>query len=325
VPETLHEKNIHKYIFDKFKIKFSEKDFSKKMKDKWGTVTKLFEKSTTGQPVKIAIVAKYLDNADSYYSVIESLKVAVWHTGTNFSYDWIDAEKVNSKNMQELLGNANGILVPGGFGNRGIEGKIAAAQFALQNKIPYIGLCLGLQVATIGAARLGGIKNANSEEFDKEAREKNRNVVYIMNDQVGKENTGGTMRLGSYDCYIEKGTLAEKVFGKKMIEERHRHRYEVNQKFLTEIEKGGLCVSGYSKDKKLVELVEACKTPGGLQHPFFLATQSHPEFLTRPWQPHPMFLGFMKTTKKQAEENSKNIPAPVLDLKISDKTKLAGK
>jgi CTP synthase len=295
VPQTLHEKNIRKYIFDKFKIKFSEKDFAKKMKEKWGTVIKLFEKSKTGQPVNIAIVAKYLDNSDSYYSVLESLKIAAWHSGVNFSYEWVDAEKVNEKNANVMLGKADGILVPGGFGSRGVEGKIVAAQFALKNKIPYLGLCLGLQVAVIGAARLGGVKQANSEEFDKKARDKNTNVVYIMNGQEGKENTGGTMRLGTYVCKIDKKSLAFKTFGKEKIEERHRHRYEVNQSFLAEINKGGLIFSGTSPDGKLVELVEADSKVG---HPFFLATQSHPEFLCRPWQPHPMFLEFVKKASK---------------------------
>lgn len=323
VPETLHEKKIHKYIFDKFRIKFSEKDFSKKMKEKWGKVVELFEKSKTSQEVKIAIVAKYLDNADSYYSVLESLKVAAWHSETKLSYDWVDAEKLENKSEKEVeknLENYDGILVPGGFGSRGVEGKILAAQFALQNKIPYLGLCLGLQVATIGAARIGGVKNANSEEFDKEARNKNRNVVYIMNDQIGKENTGGTMRLGTYACKVLKNTLAYKTFRKDKIEERHRHRFEVNQKFIEEINAGGLSISGTSPDGKLVELVEANPK---IEHPFFLATQSHPEFLSRPWQPHPMFLEFIKTSKEIAEIKSKNISVP--NLKISNKTKLANK
>ncbi len=323
VPETLHEKNIHKYIFDKFKIKFSEKDFAKKMKAKWGTVIRLFENSQKSEEIKIAIVAKYLDNADSYYSVIESLKIAAWHSETKFSYEWMDAEKLEEKSEKEIekiLEDVHGILVPGGFGSRGVEGKICAANFSLQNKVPYIGLCLGLQVATIAAARIGGIKNANSEEFDKQAREKNRNVVYIMNDQIGKENTGGTMRLGTYICEIAKNSLAYKTFGKEKIEERHRHRFEVNQAFTKEINAGGLVISGTSPDGKLVELVEADPKDN---HPFFLATQSHPEFLSRPWQPHPMFLEFIKAAKKVAQEKSKDIS--ISNLKISDKTKLVNK
>jgi CTP synthase len=307
VPETLLEKKIHKYIFDKLKIKFSEKEFQKKMGNKWGKVVKLFESSKMGKEVNVAIVAKYLDNSDSYYSVIESLKIASWQEGVKFSYEWVDAEKLEGKSEKEVekvLEKFDGVLVPGGFGARGVEGKICAANFSLKHKVPYLGLCLGLQVATIAAARLGGVEKANSEEFDKEARARNRNVVYIMNDQVGKENTGGTMRLGTYKCFVEKNTLAEKVFAKQMkekkqkgyIEERHRHRYEVNQKFMGEIEKGGLCVSGYSKDKKLVELVETKKE---LEHPFFLATQSHPEFLSRPWLAHPMFSEFIKACAKK--------------------------
>lgn len=300
VPLSLHDKKIGNFVLDKFKIKYNQKTFEKNISDKWEKVVSLVEKSKgLVDQVRIAVVAKYLDNADSYYSVIESLKIAAWHSGVRLSYDWVNAETLENKNekeVKEILEKFDGILVPGGFGNRGIEGKILASQFALQNKIPYLGLCLGLQVAVIGATRFGGIKNANSEEFDKNSREKNTNAIYIMNDQVGKEETGGTMRLGTYKCFIQKNTLAHKVFGKGEIDERHRHRYEVNRKFEENFNKGGLIVSGTSKDGKLVELIETDKN---LQHPYFLATQSHPEFLSRPWAAHPMFLEFVKAAKKK--------------------------
>jgi CTP synthase len=304
VPETLHEKKIHKYIFDKFRIKFGEKDFSKKMKEKWGSVLGLFEKSKNQKEVCVGIVAKYLDNADSYYSVIESLKIGAWHSGVKLKYDWVDAEKIGD------LGQYDGILVPGGFGSRGIEGKISAAQYALTNKVPYLGLCLGLQVATIGAARLGGLKDANSEEFVTSPQPPFKggatsttfsNVIYIMEDQKGKVGTGGTMRLGNQNCFVKENTLAKKVFGKREIVERHRHRFEVNRKFEKYFEKGGVVVSGTSKDEKLVELIEAHPD---LQHPFYLATQSHPEFLSRPWKPHPMFLGFVNACKENQKEKT---------------------
>jgi CTP synthase len=286
VPITLHEKGIGKYILDRFGFKNKKVDISR-----WKKVVNLLEKSKQAErQVKIGVVAKYLDNADSYYSVIESLKIAAWHSGVNLKYDWVSAEELEKKGAEKILKNYDGILVPGGFGNRGIEGKIKAAQYALENKVPYLGLCLGLQVAVIGASRLGGLKNANSEEFKKN----DENVVYIMEDQKGKEETGGTMRLGTYKCHILKGTKALKVFGKKEIEERHRHRFEVNRKFENFFSKGGVKVSGTSKDGKLVELVEAVDP----KHPFFLATQSHPEFLSRPWSPHPLFLEFIKACKK---------------------------
>jgi CTP synthase len=284
VPLTLHEKGVGKNVLHKFNFKNRKINISK-----WKKVVDLVEKSKALQnSVRIGVVAKYLDNADSYYSVIESLKIAAWHSGVRLAYEWVDAEKVKDKDLEKY----DGLLVPGGFGNRGVEGKILAAQFALQNKKPYLGLCLGLQVAVIGAARLGGLKKANSEEFGAKA---GNNVIYIMEDQKGKQETGGTMRLGVQTCYVKEKTLARKVFGKEKIEERHRHRYEVNRGFENYFEKGGVKVSGTSKDEKLVELVEAVDS----SHPFFLATQSHPEFLSRPWAPHPMFLEFIKATKSQ--------------------------
>jgi len=307
VPTTLWEKNVHEYILNKFGFKWDKKEVAKKMKERWGKVLQMIETSRKSPEVKIGVIAKYLDNMDSYYSVVESLKIASGFAKSKLNLVWIDAEKLEKMTLSEVkktLDEVQGILVPGGFGSRGIEGKIMAATYALENNKPYMGICLGLQVAVIAAARRAGVKGANSEEFDKAARSKDRNVVYIMNDQVGKENTGGTMRLGTYTCYIEKNTLAEQTFAQQMkekkqtgfIEERHRHRYEVNQKFAKEIEKGGVKFSGFSKDKKLVELVERADSDKK-DAAFFLATQSHPEFLSRPWAAHPMFLEFVRETK----------------------------
>jgi CTP synthase len=306
VPETLWEKNVHEYILNKFGFKWDKKDVSKKMKERWGKVLQMIETSRKLPEVKIGVIAKYLDNMDSYYSVVESLKIASGFAKAKLNLVWIDAEKLEKMkpvDVKKILDEVQGILVPGGFGSRGIEGKILAATYALENNKPYMGICLGLQVAVIAAARRAGVKNANSEEFDKEARSKDRNVVYIMNDQVGKENTGGTMRLGTYTCHVEKNTLAEKTFAEQMkekkqigfIEERHRHRYEVNQKFKDQIAKGGVRFSGFSKDKKLVELVERVDSDKK-DAAFFLATQSHPEFLSRPWSAHPMFLEFIRAS-----------------------------
>jgi CTP synthase len=289
VPETLYNLGVGKIVLEKFGYKNKKIDMTR-----WEKVLNLFEKSkTSDKTVSVGIVAKYLDNADSYYSVIESLKIASWHAGVKLSYDWVDAEKINTKNAKDILEKYDCILVPGGFGSRGIEGKIAAAQFALFNKKSYLGLCLGLQVATIGAARLGGLSDANSEEFK---TGKFSNVIYIMENQKGKVGTGGTMRLGTYKCSVLPKTKAFQVFKKKEIEERHRHRFEVNRKFESEYNLGGVVVSGQSKDGTLVELIEADPK---LEHPFFLATQSHPEFLSRPWEPHPMFLEFINSAKRK--------------------------
>ena len=234
--------------------------------------------------VKVGLVAKYVGNEDTYICVTEALKAAAAWNDVNLDLRWINAEKVDEKMLSEV----DGLVVPGGFGNRGVEGKIAAANYALDHDVPYLGLCLGMQVACIASARRAGLTQANSEEFDKETKE---NVIYLMDGQEGKESTGGSMRLGDFPAKLVKGSKTAKIYGKTNIVERHRHRYEVNQKFLKEIEKGGIIVSGTSPDGKLVEFVEA---PG---KKFFVATQAHPEFKSRPLHVHPLFMEFVKSLK----------------------------
>lgn len=236
--------------------------------------------------VKIGLVAKYVDNTDTYLSVTEALKAAAWKVGVKLNTVWINAESATEKDFAAV----DGIVVPGGFGVRGVEGKIAAATYCLEHNKPYLGLCLGLQAAVIAAARRGGVKNANSEEFGAEEGE---NVVYIMAGQEGKESTGGTMRLGNYPAKLAKGSLAEKLYGKRSIVERHRHRYEVNQAFKEQIEKGGLVISGTSPDGELVEFVESKNTD------FFIATQGHPEYRSRPYRAHPLFEGLVRAASKE--------------------------
>ena len=236
---------------------------------------KKYEKTVT-----VGLVAKYVGNEDTYICVTEALKAAAAWTGVNLEIKWINAEKANNEDFASV----DGLVVPGGFGARGIEGKILAAEFALENDKPYLGLCLGMQVACIAAARRAGLKKANSEEFEPETTE---NVIYIMDGQKGKESTGGTMRLGDYKAKLVKGSKTAKIYGQDEVTERHRHRFEVNQKFLKQIEKGGIVVSGTSSDGKLVEFVEAPKLR------FFQATQAHPEFKSRPLKVHPLFQAFM--------------------------------
>jgi CTP synthase len=231
--------------------------------------------------VTVGLVAKYMDNEDAYISVVEALKAAAWHEKTALEIRWINAETASKKDFKKV----DAILVPGGFGARGIEGKIAAARYALDNNVPYLGLCLGLQVAVIASARKAGLTDANSTEF---APNTKHNVVYIMEGQAGKESTGGTLRLGDYPAKLVSGSLTAKTYKAHDIIERHRHRYEVNQSFLPEIEKGGLKVSGTSPDGKLVEFVESPTND------YFVATQAHPEFRSRPNRPHPLFLGLIK-------------------------------
>ena len=234
--------------------------------------------------VKVGLVAKYVGNEDTYICVTEALKAAAAWNDVNLDLSWINAEKVDEKMLSEV----DGLVVPGGFGNRGVEGKIAAANYALDHDVPYLGLCLGMQVACIASARRAGLTQANSEEFDKETKE---NVIYLMDGQEGKESTGGSMRLGDFPAKLVKGSKTAKIYGKTNIVERHRHRYEVNQKFLKEIEKGGVVVSGTSPDGKLVEFIEA---PG---KKFFVGTQAHPEFKSRPLRVHPLFMEFVKSLK----------------------------
>jgi len=237
-----------------------------------------------GKPKKsvtVGLVAKYIDNEDTYISVIEALKAAAWHENVGLKINWINAEKANEKDFKQV----DAMVVPGGFGSRGVEGKIAAARYALDNDVPYLGLCLGLQAAVIASARKAGLKDANSTEFDPDTK---HDVVYIMDGQAGKESTGGTLRLGDYPAKLVKDSVVAKTYGAKDVIERHRHRYEVNQKYLAEIQKGGLVISGYSPDGKLVEFVEAPKNR------YFVATQAHPEFKSRPTKPHPLFIGLIK-------------------------------
>lgn len=253
--------------------------------DKWEDLVKKIE-AKPNKKVTIGLVAKYVDNTDTYLSVTEALKAAAWKVGVGLEIVWIHAEQATEADFEAV----DGIVVPGGFGVRGVEGKIAAAKYCLEHDKPYLGLCLGLQTAVIAAARRGGLKNANSEEFDSETKE---NVVYIMEGQKGKESTGGTMRLGNYPAKLKKGSKTYELYGAEDIIERHRHRYEVNQAFLKEINAGGLVVSGTSPDGKLVEFVEApaCK--------FFVATQGHPEFRSRPYRAHPLFEGLIKEVSKK--------------------------
>ena len=236
--------------------------------------------------LSIGVVAKYMDNEDTYMSVFEALYAAAWSQDVSLHIKWINAEKIeDTKDVSEVVKDVDGVVVPGGFGTRALEGKIAAAQYALKNKFPYLGLCLGLQMAVIAAARNGGLSDASSEELNPESKHL---VISTMDGQKGKENTGGTMRLGDYPCELEKGSLARKVYGSSNIVERHRHRYECSNEYRDKYADWGIAATGTSPDEKLVEIVE------GIDHPFFLASQFHPEFKSRPNRAHPMFTGFIK-------------------------------
>ncbi len=278
VPLTIEDGGIGKVIVSKLSL-----SKHKPALKKWSN---LVSRATdeTAPIIKIGVVAKYLNNQDTYMSVFEALKAAAWDRNYQVDIDWIDAEKITTSNAVKLLSHVDGIVVPGGFGNRGLEGKVAAAQYALKEKIPYLGLCLGLQMAVVAAARNAGLEDANSVELDPNTKNP---VINTMNDQRGKEATGGTMRLGNYPCKIQKHTLADKTYKKSKIQERHRHRYECNNDYRDDYPKWGIDASGVSPDGTLVEMIEA------VDHPFFLASQFHPELASRPNKPHPMFVGFV--------------------------------
>lgn len=231
--------------------------------------------------VTVGLVAKYIDNTDTYLSVTEALKSAAWAENCEVNIRWINSEIASDDDFAEV----DAVLVPGGFGSRGVEGKIAAAMYCLEHNKPYLGICLGMQTAVIAAARRGGVDGANSEEF---GAGQGTNVIYLMDGQAGKESTGGTMRLGDYPAVLKEGSLVAKTYGTTEVTERHRHRYEVNQDFIQAIEQGGLVVSGTSPDSRLVEFVESphCN--------YFVATQAHPEFKSRPFRPHPLFDGLIR-------------------------------
>lgn len=235
--------------------------------------------------VKVGVVAKYLDNLDTYISVFEALRAAGWKHDTQVEIVWIDAEGLEAEKTvpKDIFAGLDGIVVPGGFGSRGVEGKIKAATYALDTAMPYLGLCLGMQVSVIAAARRAGIADANSTEFS----DTKSPIISTMAGQEGKQNTGGTMRLGDYPCIIQPDSLAERLYGSRSIAERHRHRYECNNDYRDQYERWGIRPVGLSPDHHLVEMIEA------IDHPFFLASQFHPEFKSRPNKPHPMFDGFI--------------------------------
>ncbi len=241
--------------------------------------------------VDIALVGKYMQLQDSYLSVAESLKHGGFANGVKVNVSFIDSETINENTVNEILNKYDGILVPGGFGNRGVEGKVIAIKYARENKIPFLGICLGMQMAVIEFARnVLGILDANSTEFDKNTQNP---VIHIMENQKDIKEKGGTMRLGAYPCTIKKDTLAYKIYEKENISERHRHRFEFNNDYKQRLESAGLICSGMSPDGNLVEIVEY------KNHPFFIAGQFHPEFKSRPDKPAPLFKALIKAAKER--------------------------
>lgn len=238
------------------------------------------------ESVTIGIVGKYIQLHDAYLSVVEALKHGGIANQAKVEIDWIDSEEITRENAKEKLGHLDGILVPGGFGSRGVEGKIEAIHYARTNHVPFLGICLGMQLLIVEYARnVLGYQDAHSIELDPNTKHP---VIALMEDQNGVENIGGTLRLGSYPCVLEEGSKAFSVYGTKEIQERHRHRYEVNNAYREELMAHGLMLSGLSPDGRIVEMAELTGEE------FYMATQAHPEFKSRPNRPHPLFKGLVK-------------------------------
>lgn len=261
--------------------------------EKWDEMIANIRRVKDGE-VTIAIVGKYVKLEDSYLSVTESLHHAGFANNVKVNVKYIDCETVTRENAENILGELDGIIVPGGFGNRGIEGKINTIEYARKNNVPFLGICLGMQMAVVEYARnVLKLADANSEEFDENSKNQ---VIHIMEEQKEIDNKGGTMRLGKYPCKIKKDTLAYKLYETEEISERHRHRFEYNNQYKEQLEKAGMICSGTSPDGKLVEIVEIPS------HPYFIASQFHPEFKSRPDRPGPLFVGLIKAAKAKFEK-----------------------
>ncbi len=244
--------------------------------------------------INLAVVGKYIEHQDAYKSIYEALTHAGAGEDTGIELIRIDAEDIEAEGAEKFLSGVDGLLVPGGFGIRGIEGKIMAAQYARENNIPYLGLCLGMQIAVVEFARnVLGLKDAHSLEFNADT---NHAVITLMNEQKNIVKKGGTMRLGAMPCFLREGSKARAAYGEEKIMERHRHRYEFNSEYKQALEEKGLLVSGASADGKLAEVIEL------KEHPWFVACQFHPEFQSKPNHPHPLFRGFVNAALKHAHK-----------------------
>ncbi|MCH2515574.1 MAG: CTP synthase [Dehalococcoidia bacterium] len=264
--------------------------------DSWRSIVRVDEEEHP--EIDIALVGKYVELKDSYLSVVEALHHAGMHNDRKVNIQWIAAEDVEKHGPELLLGSARGIIVPGGFGERGLEGMIATANYARTSGIPYLGLCLGMQIMVVEYARNElGISNASSLEIDPEAEHP---VIAFMPGQEDLHSTGGTMRLGVYPCVLKEGTLVREAYGKELVSERHRHRYEFNNDYRIQLEEAGLIASGTSPDGNLVEVTEV------YGHPFMIGSQFHPEFASRPERPHPLFREFIRVAKTILREGGQH-------------------
>ena len=289
VPLRMFDEGLDNAVNDRLKLNSNSQDLSQ-----WKTMVDL--KQNAINTVKIAILGKYFGLPDSYLSVVESLKHSCLQNNVKLDLRWIDADNFELDSLADM----DGVIVPGGFGYRGIEGKISAIQYIRENKIPFLGICLGLQCAVIEFARnVCGISDANSSEFSQNT--KNYVIDLLPNQDLDKDDVGASMRLGTYPCKINPDTIASKIYSDEVIYERHRHRYEVNNKYRDKLIENGLIIGGVSPDNNLVEMIEI------KDHPYFVASQFHPEFKSRPWEPAPLFNDFIASSIKTKSSESNNI------------------
>lgn len=288
VPINLHKEGVDELVVNELGIKTKKPELTE-----WKRVVRTVKKPK--YETTIGIVGKYIDLKESYKSLHESLVHAGIANNCKVNIEYIDAEKLTAKNIRSQLKKINGILVPGGFGMRGAEGKILAIKFARENKIPFFGICFGMQMAAIEFARnVCGIKSASSREFEKRGSKKNFNyVIDVMNDQKNLKNKGGTMRLGAYSCSLSSSSKVKKIYQKSLISERHRHRFEFNNQYRDLFIKNGMSLPGVCKERDLVEIVEISA------HPWFIGVQYHPEFKSKPMKPHPLFKSFVKASMQK--------------------------
>ena len=286
VPFMLEEQNLADIVCEKTGLEIRKPDLSE-----WQQVVANIKAST--KPVNIALVGKYVALHDAYLSVSEALYHGGFENHAKVNIQWIDSEGLENANLDEVFKDTDGIILPGGFGNRGIEGMISVATYARQKQIPYLGICLGMQIAAIAFARSAlGLKDANSFEFDPQSK---HTIIDFMEDQSNDIRKGGTMRLGSYPCSLRADTNIWSCYKKDMIDERHRHRYEFNNEYRSEFERNDMMIVGTSPDKQLVEAIEY------KNHPFYIGVQYHPEFKSRPNRPHPLFVGLVKASLENKE------------------------
>jgi CTP synthase len=293
IPLVLHDEGLDDYVCGVLHLGDVEPDLGE-----WRALVARVEAAT--EPVRIGLVGKYINLPDAYLSVVEALKHGGYACQAQVEIDWIASDDAEGLLAEGRLRDLDGIVIPGGFGFRGIEGKITAAGFAREQEIPYLGLCLGMQCAVIEFARDAcGLLGANSSEFDSTTPYP---VIDLMDEQRNVVDKGGTMRLGLYPAKLLPGSLVQGAYGEEVVYERHRHRYEVNNKYRSRLEEAGLVCSGTSPDDRLVEFVEL---PG---HPFFVGTQAHPEFKSRPDRPHPLFAAFVRAARDRADGRLPKLP-----------------